>query len=249
MKTTNPRLAIISVALSSAVLIPLAGQAQQLLLNIGDSTYPTPASAQNYISDAGLFGYNNTGISLSDAASTFAPGYGQGGITTGTFSGGQTIALSYAVGAWAKPMPTPTPTQPDGLSDLYLYNNSSPSTPCTVSLGDLSLSASSTYTLYVYGWINGGNENSMLQPLNNNADIVYDSTTATTDGFLAVQFSTTASYVNSDTLDFTWANQTGNSGDGVLNGFAIVPAPEPSSMALSGIGGLALLLIRQRARR
>jgi hypothetical protein len=109
-----------------------------------------------------------------------------------------------------------------------------------VSLGNLNLQANSTYTLLVYGWINGGNENSMLQPLNDNAGIVYNNTTATTSGFLAVQFSTTSSYVNSDALDFAWANQ-GGQGDGVLNGMAIVPAPEPSSLALALAGGAAVM--------
>jgi hypothetical protein len=231
--------AIIRSVLCSAVLIPLAGQAQDqaVLLNIYNGSYHA-ATANNFISDASLFGYT-LGISPLDSVSGWDAGW-NGATTGGTFSGGQTISLSYSVGGWAENLPTPTPTAPEALADEYLYNNHSPSTPCTVSLGNLNLQANSTYTLLVYGWINGGNENSMLQPLNDNAGIVYNNTTATTSGFLAVQFSTTSSYVNSDALDFAWANQ-GGQGDGVLNGMAIVPAPEPSSLALALAGGAAVM--------
>jgi autotransporter-associated beta strand protein len=207
--------------LAGVFALPLAGlgQGQQILLNIGDSTYPTVASPANFTYDAAQRGISSAGINLSDPVSTYAPGFGST-VAAGAhnFSGGQTITLSANAGSYAKN--TAPGDEPDGLMDLYLYYNSTSAN--TVKLGNLNLQTNATYMLYVYGWIpsSGTGEDSEFTPLNDNAHITYASTTGT-NGLLAVQFTTSANYVNTDTLDFTWANRSGQ-GDGVLNGIAIV---------------------------
>lgn len=262
MKIKNHCAIIAGAFLACLALMPLTGHSQQqILLQIGDSTFNTVATPSNYIYDAGTGATSSgqTGVTLSlsgsDTVSELNPSYLEtlAAGTTYDFGGGQTLTLSEPAGAYAKN--SGAGDDPDGLMDLYLFTNSNvnPGEPATeIDLGNLGLISNASYMLYLYGYIpgSGTGEDGAFTPVDDNADITYGSTT-TVNGLLAVPFTTSASYNSStDTLDVDW-NRVGSNGDGVFNGAAIVQVvPEPGSVAAI-LSGACLLVIPMwnRARR
>jgi hypothetical protein len=204
---------IYSGALSAAEVYALAAPT---LLNISDSTYPTVCTVSNYQA-VGV-----TGLNGSELISQFSPPYNTTVTSPMNFnSGGQKIYFSGAtVNTYAKNT-GPGNTPEGGLLDLYVYNFTA--SVVTMSVSNLNLTANSTYTLYLIGTVpvSGTAEDGLFTPLNTNPHITYASTTPG-HGVFSVQFTTSAAYVNTDTLNFTWARYN-SSGDGVFDGLAIMP--------------------------
>ena len=194
------------------------GAQTPILLNIGDSTYPTACTVANYQS-VGVLGLTGT-----EAISQFAPAFSVGLASPMTFTnGGQVIFMDSTAngGTYAKNT-GPGNTAAGGLLDLYLYTTTA--TARTMTVNNLNLIPSTIYILTLIGTVpvSGTNEDGLFTPLNTNPHITFASTTSG-NGVFSVQFTTSAAYTNTDTLNFTWARYT-SSGDGVFDGLAIVPA-------------------------
>jgi hypothetical protein len=131
---------------------------------------------------------------------------------------------------------------------LFLYSaDTNRDGPINVGLGgSLGLAASSTYTLYLFGNVDGSADQDSEFTPSDGTHVTYASTAASGGG-IVVEFTTGAGYVDgTDTVDFVWSNGTVDPTFGVFNGFAITAVPEPSSTALLGLGGLALILRRRK---
>jgi hypothetical protein len=106
------------------------------------------------------------------------------------------------------------------------------------------LEANQDYTLYLFGVGNDANQDTTFT-----FDGVDKTTAATAVGadeaghFVTYDF-TTGADLTGFTLDFKFANSTDQWG--AFNGLALVAVPEPSSTALLGLGGLALILRRRK---
>jgi hypothetical protein len=163
------------------------------------------------------------GLAGSESISQTFPAWGSSLASSYAFSGGEVMTLSDAAngGAYAKNT-GPGNTPEGGLLDLFLYTTTS--TARTLTVSNLNLSPNATYTLYLIGYIpnNTPAEDGLFVPVNT-PHITFAST-ASGQGLLAVRFTTSASYVNTDSLQFTWARAS-SSGDGVFSGLAIVPVP------------------------
>jgi len=203
-------------------MLTLAARAQTTtLLNISDSTYPTACTVGQYqaVGVAGLTG--------TETISQYSPAFLATVTSPMTFTnGGQKIYMSSTAGAYAKNT-GPGNTPDGGLLDLYLYNNTA--TAITMSVSNLNLTPNTTYTLTLIGTVpnNSPAEDGQFTPLNTNPHIIYTSTTSG-HGVFTVQFTTSAAYINTDTLNFTWARYA-PSGDGVFDGLTIVPAANNTS--------------------
>lgn len=189
-----------------------------VLLNISDSTYPTPCT---------LAQYQSMGVSRlagNETISQSAPAYNSVVTSPMTFTnGGQIIYFNGGtVGAWAKNA-GPGNTPSGGLLDSYLYSSS----PVTLSVSNLNLAPNTTYTLTLIGTVpaSGTAEDGLFTPLNTNPHIVFASASSG-HGVLTVQFTTSLSVTNTDTLNFIW-DRYSPSGHGVFDGLAIVPGAAP----------------------
>jgi hypothetical protein len=204
------------------------------LLNISDFPYSTACAVANYQS-VGV-----SGLTGSETISQFTPAFASGLTSPMTFTnGGQVMYLSSTAngGAYAKD----SGAGGSGLLDLYLFTTTSAARTMTVS--NLNLLPATTYTLYLIGYIpnNTPAEDGLFTPLN--TQHINFASTASGQKLLAVQFTTSASYVNTDTLQFTWA-RAGTSGDGVFSGLAIVPVPiatNSTNIFFSTSGGMLTL--------
>lgn len=189
-----------------------------ILMNVSDSTYPTPCSL-NQFQAVGV-----SWLAGNETISQFAPAYGATVTSPIIFTnGGQEIYFSGGpVTAWAKNS-GPGGMPSGGLQDLYLYTAG----PISMSVSNLNLAPNTTYTLNLIGNVpaSGAAEDGLFTPLNNNPNIVFAST-ASAHGILTVQFTTTPAYTNTDTLNFIW-DRYSSSGDGVFDGLAIVPGAAP----------------------
>lgn len=109
----------------------------------------------------------------------------------------------------------------------------------------IKLAPSVSYKLYLYliGYIpnNTPAEDGLFTPVN--TPHIQFASTASGQGMLSGEFSTTADYVNSDPLLFTWARAAGF-GNGVFSGLAIVPLPvatDPPTMTFANQGDTLVL--------
>jgi len=209
----------------------LVARAQSpILLNISDSTYPTVCTVANYQS-VGV-----SGLTGSETISQFAPVYNSTVSSPCTFTnGGQVMFMSSTAEAYAKNAGSGG-TSAGGLLDLYLYNNSA--NVVTMSVSNLNLTAGTNYILYLIGTIPGSGtaEDGLFTPLNTDPHIIFAST-ASGHGLLTVPFTTSASYANTDTLNFAWARYSA-SGDGVFSGLAIVPSAPSVAQTLTITTGI-----------
>jgi len=206
---------------TEAAVMPLAFiPPQTILMNISDSTFPTACTVANY-QYAGVIGL--TGSETIDQTS---PSYNSALASSYTLSnGGEVMSLSSTAngGTYAKD----SGAGGSGLLDLYLYTTTS--TARTMTVSNLNLSPGVTYALYLIGYIpnNTPAEDGLFAPVNT-PGITFASM-ASGSKVLSVQFTTSASYVGTNTLQFTWARAAA-SGDGVFSGLAIVPVPSAANV-------------------
>jgi hypothetical protein len=174
--------------------LSLAAKAQTtILLNISDYTYPTACIVANYQS-VGVLGLTGT-----EAISQFAPAFNVGLTSSMTFtSGGQVIFMdSTANGGTCAENTGPGNTPEGGLLDLYLYTTMA--TARTMTVSNLNLTPSTTYTLTLIGTVpvSGTNEDGLFTPLNTNPHITFASTTPG-NGVFSVQFTTSSAHHQTD---------------------------------------------------
>ena len=149
-----------------------------------------------------------------------------------TFGG---FTLSYLSGI-AQSVNSYTP-QDNGVLADYLYledgSNGGPVDMRLLGLGGF-LATNTTYSLYM---ISAGDVPGQ------GSDFIFNGVTNIASGAVAkFSFSTGAAVTNS--LDFTWS-RNGSSTYGAFNGIAIAAVPEPSTIGLFGICGVALFMWRR----
>ena len=211
------------IRLMFAVMVgfwPMLASAQSpILLNINSSTYPTLCTVANYQA-LGVHG-----LSGGESISQYSPAFNAGLASPVNFSGGQVMYMGDTSngGTWVKSTGGGTT---NGLMDCYFYTTTA--TPRTLTVSNLNLTPSASYTLYLIGTIpvDNGAEEGRFQPVNT-ANITFASSVAS-QGAVGFPFTTSASYSSTDTLKFTWAKAS--TGNGSFQGLAIVPgAPTPTA--------------------
>ena len=215
-------------------LLPFLVRAQSpVLLNINNSTYPSTCSAANY-REVGV-----AGLSGSEPISEFAPAFNVALTSPMTFSGGQLMYLNSTAngGTWVKATGTGST---NGLMDCYFYSTTT--APRIFTISNLNLTPNTDYTLYLVGTIpvSDATEDGRFQP-QNTPNITFASV-ASGHGVVGFPFTTSASYSNANTLQFTWAKSS--SGNGTFQGLAIVPdasVPAQNLTIASGVQKYAAL--------
>ena len=181
-----------------------------------------------------------------------------GGPTTLNLSTGSAsnVSLTYTASGSFDVIPYLTPTEiansPNlGLLRDFLYNTST-TTPQTVTL--TGLSASTPYNLYLYVGGNSNGRQTVFTIGTTSLTATFadaDTTFVNGDNYVAYTGVTSSA---AGTIAINYFAGTGNEGD--FDGLQITPvaaaAPEPSSVALTGLGGVAMagfVLRRQRRAR
>ncbi len=132
---------------------------------------------------------------------------------------------------------------PSGFSSNYIDVTGPPNTPLTLSQQVSGLIQGQQYTLS-YDWGNRASD-----PYDMTVSIGEVSTSHTGTGYVAATNNTLAFTASAptETLSITFNHTNGDTGTGFnTTNFTITPVPEPSSAALLGLGGLALILHRRK---
>ena len=224
-----------TLAVPAALTLATAGASEaSLLVDFGNFGAGTSADFTT-LGVAGLTGAES--VETITAANFFNTSYSQGaGLLTFDFTGG--VAGVGNVGA--------VTDAPTSLTGDYWYLQSTQAPSVTASISNAGLSASTEYTLYIYGSLDSAFDQDSEFGGVNNANVTFDSV-AVSPKILEVNFTTSAGYdeLSGDTIDFYWEISADPTADfGAMNALAIVEVPEPGSLALLGLGGL--LVTRRR---
>ncbi|MFC5050877.1 PEP-CTERM sorting domain-containing protein [Rubritalea spongiae] len=241
MKKTN--ISSLSIVATALLGLSATSQASSILIDFGASAGVTTGNYNN------VNGNGTTGASsISDVEDTYSL------IDSTGASAGQVVVSSNTTANWgdAASGANYTGTKPVTLSGIAatatddgLYMNNAGAIDPIVSLSFTGLAASQTYDILFYsargnnggvatniGVTTGtGTGASISNSFNNDSDVGIFSATTTASGEL--------------TLTYTVGGSSSSAG--ALNFMSITAVPEPSSTALLGLGGLALILRRRRA--
>ena len=148
---------------------------------------------------------------------------------------------------WGTVTNNPNPGDREQLSVMArdgFFLSASHTGPTDVTISNISIQAGKTYKLYLWGTndhLNNGQE----------AVITFNGVSQTTNGGANADVATVFTFDSTDadvtgtSLTFEWSRP--GTGGSALNAIAVTEVPEPSSLALLGMGGLMMIKRRRRS--
>ena len=164
-----------------------------------------------------------------------------GGIAVG--SGSATLTWTSGAGTWGK---TGATTDEESVYRGFLNENNYGAPSFTVSGLDTEFGGQS-YKIIIYGYSDDSRNGKPSQFTLNGGSTVYESTvTSSTGGLPGYYLETTFDNVSGDTFTINAVLDGDANRRSTIAGFTVVAVPEPSSAALLGLAGLALILRRRK---
>jgi len=248
-----------SAAALTAALTASANAAAVALFDFG--SHRGTATAQNFINSGMSLVATTDTVTLVDntklaTVNTVTPTLLGSGISL--LINNATGAFTYGISVWSQSNPAQN-ANVSLLGDAWLFNGLGASGTRTITLSGLStaLAASTTYRIYLAGsytdvefsQFGSLTYDSVNYGSKSGPAVVGTGSSISNVGSVAVGFDIITGTTVADTLTFTVGHASGSGPGGApgIQGIAIVPIPEPSSLLLGSASALLLCLRRRRA--
>lgn len=153
---------------------------------------------------------------------------------------GVTLTAEIGVNSYGSPNP------PNALLQDYIYMRDVPVNNMMISGLAAVLAPKTEYSFYLWGVGDNPPQNAVFTFNGVTKATSEEGGSSSPAAVHGVKFNFTTDPVVGDTLDFVW--EKGPARWSAINGLAIVPVPEPGTMALFGVFGLALIARRRFLR-
>ena len=185
------------------------------------------------------------GASAITYISSYATGNATVSFVDGTPSSGDPYKGAFN---WSTVTNNPTTGDREQLSVMArdgLFMSTDNYSDAAVTVSNITINPGQIYKLYLWG-TNDRLDNGSTSNFTFDGSTVGSNTGTSADVPVVFTFDSTAAGVTANSVTFNWASPTPGSGMGApLNAIAITAVPEPTTTALLGLGGLALIFRRR----